>query len=79
MIDEAGLVNALQSKHLAGAGLDVFDQEPYAGPLCDFENVILTPHSATTPVETRIAMEMECVDNAIRFIKGKIEENEKVV
>jgi D-3-phosphoglycerate dehydrogenase len=79
MIDEAGLVNALQSKHLAGAGLDVFDQEPYTGPLCDFENVILTPHSATTPVETRVAMETECVDNAIRFIKGKIGENEKVV
>jgi D-3-phosphoglycerate dehydrogenase len=79
MIDEAGLVNALQSKHLAAAGLDVFDQEPYAGPLCDFENVILTPHSATAPVETRVAMETECVDNAIRFIKGTIGENEKVV
>ncbi len=79
MIDEAELVNALQSKHLAGAGLDVFDQEPYAGPLCDFENVILTPHSATTPVETRVAMETECVDNAIRFIKGMIKKEEKVI
>jgi D-3-phosphoglycerate dehydrogenase len=79
MIDEAGLLKALQSGHLSGAGLDVFDQEPYSGPLCDLENVILTPHSATTPIETRVAMEMECVDKAIRFIKGTIKEEEKVI
>lgn len=79
MIDEDGLVKAIQSKHLAGAGLDVFAKEPYNGPLCDLENVILTPHNATMPVETRVAMEVECVDNAIRFIKGNITEDEKVV
>jgi D-3-phosphoglycerate dehydrogenase len=79
MIDEEGLVAALTSKHLAGAGLDVFGNEPYNGPLCDFENVILTPHSATLPVETRVAMEKECVDKALRFIKGTIAENERVV
>lgn len=79
MIDEDGLLKAIQSKHLAGAGLDVFAKEPYNGPLCDLENLILTPHNATMPVETRVAMEVECVENAIRFIKGNITEDEKVV
>jgi D-3-phosphoglycerate dehydrogenase len=79
MIDEDGLLKAIQSKHLAGAGLDVFEKEPYNGPLCDLENVILTPHNATMPVETRVAMEVECVDKAIRFIKGNITDDEKVV
>lgn len=79
MIDEEGLIEALQTKHLAGAGLDVFDNEPYDGPLCDFENVILTPHSATQTIETRVAMEMECVDKALRFLSNRIDPNEKVI
>ncbi|MES2330105.1 MAG: NAD(P)-dependent oxidoreductase [Bacteroidota bacterium] len=79
MIDEDGLLEALQSKHLAGAGLDVFGTEPYNGPLCDLENVILTPHSATMPVETRVAMELEAVDKALRFLRNQLEPNEKVI
>ena len=79
MIDEQGLVNALQSKHLAGAGLDVFEEEPYTGPLCDFENVILTPHCATLPIETRVAMEYECIDKAVRFVNNSILPEEKVI
>lgn len=79
MIDEEGLIHALQSKHLAGAGLDVFKQEPYNGQLCDFENVILTPHSATATIETRNAMEAECVDKALRYLNGTIEPHERVV
>lgn len=79
MIDEDGLLKAIRSKHLAGAGLDVFAKEPYNGPLCDLENVILTPHNATSTVETRVAMEVECVENAIRFIKGLVTADEKVV
>ncbi|MEI6638435.1 MAG: hypothetical protein FDX02_09090 [Chlorobium sp.] len=72
MIDESALVDALKSGHIAGAGLDVFPQEPYAGPLCDFEQVILTPHSATLTVETRASMELLCVKNAIGFLQGKL-------
>lgn len=79
MIDEIGLAEALQSKQLAGAGLDVFKDEPYRGPLCDLENVILTPHSATMTIETRVAMEAECVDKALRFLANRIEPNEKVI
>ncbi len=79
MIDEEGLMEALHSKQIAGAGLDVFAEEPYQGPLCDFENVILTPHSATQTIETRVAMELECIDKALRFLANRIEPNEKVV
>lgn len=79
MIDEDGLLEALRSGHLSGAGLDVFAKEPYNGPLCSFENVILTPHNATMPVETRVAMELECVEKAIRFVQNDIADHEKVV
>lgn len=79
IIDEEGLIEALGSGHLAGAGLDVFAQEPYQGRLCEFGNVVLTPHSATLPAETRVAMEVECVDKAIRFLRFQIKEEEKVI
>jgi D-3-phosphoglycerate dehydrogenase len=78
MVDEAALADALRTGHLSGAGLDVFSQEPYDGPLCGFEQVILTPHSATLPVETRVAMEMECVDKALRFLRNEIRADERV-
>lgn len=76
---QANLMQQLQSGHLAGAGLDVFGAEPYSGPLCDLDQVILTPHSATMPVETRAAMELKCVDKALRFLDGAIDASERVV
>lgn len=72
MVDELSLVDALKSGRISGAGLDVFSAEPYTGPLCDFEQVILTPHSATNTFETRSAMELQCVENALRFLDGNL-------
>ena len=69
MVNELALVGALSSGKLAGAGLDVFGEEPYKGPLCDFEQVILTPHSATNTIETRSNMELKCVQNALQFLQ----------
>ena len=71
LVDEAALVAALRSGQLAGAGLDVYPQEPYAGPLCDLDNVILTPHSATLTVETRLAMETEAVSRLLEHLAGR--------
>lgn len=72
MVDESALIEAIHSGHIAGAGIDVFSKEPYQGPLCDFEQVILTPHSATLPIETRTAMELQCVENALDFLRGSL-------
>ncbi len=76
MVDEEALRRALENGRLAGAALDVYAQEPYTGPLCDLPNVILTPHCATLTVETRVAMELECVDKALRFIGNRLQPGE---
>ncbi|MCZ6768475.1 MAG: 2-hydroxyacid dehydrogenase [Acidobacteria bacterium] len=54
VIDEAALIEALESGRIAGAGLDVFEKEPVEGdnPLLKMENVIVTPHSAGTTWNT---------------------------
>ena len=78
MVDEEALRRALENGRLAGAALDVYAQEPYSGPLCDLPNVILTPHCATLTVETRVAMELECVDKALRFIGNRLQPGEAV-
>lgn len=79
MVDEEALCAALADGRLGGAGLDVFADEPYRGRLCDFGNVILTPHSATLTVETRVAMETECVSKALAFIKGTLAPGERLI
>jgi D-3-phosphoglycerate dehydrogenase len=79
MVDEAALHDALVSGHLAGAGLDVYAEEPYRGPLGRLESVVLTPHSATLTVETRSAMERECVTKALRFLNNELPAGDRVL
>jgi D-3-phosphoglycerate dehydrogenase len=78
MVDEAALIAGLKSGKISGAGLDVFAQEPYNGPLCDFDQVILSPHCATLTFETRSEMEIQSVENAIGFLKGNIDSDRVV-
>lgn len=66
IIDEKALYKALKNKRIGGAGLDVFENEPYIGPLTELKNVILTPHIGTYAKEIRIKMEIEAVENLIR-------------
>jgi len=69
MVDDVALKEALDAGHLAGAGLDVFPEEPYRGCLCDSERVILTPHQATLTKETREAMETHAVRNLVDYLR----------
>ena len=64
-VDEDALVAALDNGKVVGAWLDVFDDEPYEGPLAGYDNVILTPHIGSNTVECRVEMEAEAVENLI--------------
>ena len=69
LVDENVLSEALKSGNLEGAALDVFNDEPYKGPLSNFDNVILTPHIGSYARESRIAMEMEAVQNLLKGLE----------
>jgi D-3-phosphoglycerate dehydrogenase len=53
LVDEAALVAALEAGTVAGAALDVFSEEPYEGPLLQFDNVVATPHLAASTGEAQ--------------------------
>ena len=71
LVEEAALLAALQRGHLAGAALDVFEEEPYTGPLMKLPQVICTPHVATLTKSSRAAMELEAAQNVVTFFNGK--------
>jgi len=66
IINEDSLIDALSKNIIGGAGLDVYQTEPYAGPLTDYDNVVLTPHIASYAKEIRVAMELEAVNNLLK-------------
>jgi D-3-phosphoglycerate dehydrogenase len=68
IVDEDALFQALKSNHLAGAALDVFEQEPYSGPLTKLDNVILTPHIGSYARESRLKMEVRAVENLLEVL-----------
>ena len=68
IVDEAALVEALHAARIAGAGLDVFEQEPevHAG-LLGRDDVVLMPHLGSATVETRSAMARLAADNVVEL------------
>ena len=76
VIDEQALVIALKDKLIAGAGLDVFENEPFIhSDLLKANNVVLVPHIGTSTIETRIEMGLEASDNIISYLIKGIEKN----
>lgn len=71
LVDEEALERALASGRLAGAWLDVFRHEPYAGPLTRREGVITTPHAATFTHRCRLQMEIAAATNLLRDLASQ--------
>jgi glyoxylate reductase len=71
IVDEAALVTALKSGEIAGAGLDVFENEPTVHPgLLELDNAVLIPHLGSATVETRAAMADIAATNALAILAG---------
>jgi glyoxylate reductase len=71
IVDEAALALALREGQIAGAGLDVFEEEPKVHPeLLGLENVALVPHLGSATVETRTAMAVLAANNALAVLQG---------
>lgn len=69
VIDEDALFEVLKSGKLSAVALDVFSQEPYKGPFCDLDNVILTPHIGSYAKEGKLKMEINAAQNLINALK----------
>lgn len=74
VVDTEALVKALREGWIAGAGLDVHEQEPLPPnhPITAFKNVVLAPHAGSATYKTRLAMANLVADNLIAFAKGEI-------
>jgi len=79
VVDETALVEALKNGVIAGAGLDVFENEPALAPdLADLSNIVITPHIASATVHARNEMATLVAQNIIDFLEGKVPANKVI-
>lgn len=72
IVDEEALYEALVSGHLAGAALDVFEEEPLTeSPLFKLDNVIVTPHLGASTAEAQVAVALEVARDIVRCLRGE--------
>jgi D-3-phosphoglycerate dehydrogenase len=76
IVNEADLYNALKNKTIAGAAVDVFEEEPYNGKLIELENSLLTCHMGASTIDSRTDMEVQAVEEVIRFKNNQNMKNE---
>ena len=72
VVDEAALIEALQKKHIAGAGLDVFEEEPLPqdSPLLEFDNCLLAPHNANSSPKAWQRVHENTVRNLLKGLQA---------
>jgi D-3-phosphoglycerate dehydrogenase / 2-oxoglutarate reductase len=75
LIDEEALVEALRSGHVAAAALDVFAVEPYAGPLLELDNVVVTPHLAASTEEAQDRAGTIVAEQVVAALEGGLVTN----
>ena len=73
VVDEKALTKALKEKWIAGAGIDVFYNEPTESnnPLLELDNIVVTPHIGSATTDTRLAMAMKAATNLVAALKGE--------
>jgi glyoxylate reductase len=73
VVDEKALYKALKEGWIAGAGLDVFEQEPTSldNPMLKLDNVVVAPHISSASIETRAEMAKMVADNLVAFFEGR--------
>lgn len=76
IVNEGDLYSVMRTGHLGGAAIDVFEQEPYDGPLREIERCLLTAHMGSMSVDCRTRMEIEATEDAVRFLSGQALESE---
>lgn len=69
LVDEAALAEALSRGRLGAAALDVFEQEPYSGPLTKLDNIVMTAHMGSAAKECRARMESEAAANLVAGLR----------
>ena len=76
IVNEEDLYEFMQSGQLSGVAIDVFENEPYDGPLKEIERCLLTAHMGSMSVDCGSRMEIEANNEAVNFLTGKTLENE---
>jgi glyoxylate reductase len=73
VVNEKALYEALKNRNIAGAGIDVFEEEPTPqdNPLLKLDNIIITPHIGSATQETRLAMAVKAATNITAALKGE--------
>ncbi|MBD3843691.1 MAG: 3-phosphoglycerate dehydrogenase, partial [Campylobacterales bacterium] len=67
IVNETDLYVALKENIIAGAAVDVFEEEPYKGSLTELDNIVLTCHMGASTIDSRTDMEVQALEEAIRY------------
>jgi len=76
IVNESDLYTALKNKTIAAAAIDVFEEEPYKGSLIELDNCLLTCHMGASTIDSRTDMEVQAIEEAIRYKNGQPLKNE---